>query len=286
MNVICAEVMGICPGVRAALAAAGQIDQPGKVTIYGQLVHNEAVQAELESRGFHIRGERDRARLPPTRDVLITAHGISNRQRRRLRSAGKRLIDTTCPLVRRAHRTARALAAEGFHVLVIGRPGHVEVQGIVEDLPSYDVVAGVADVCTYPHDRLGIVCQTTTPPRIAEETQLAVRLRNLRAELRFEDTICTATRARQRAVESLLPKVDAVVVVGGRKSNNTRELAAVCRRGGVPTYHVQSPDDVKAQWFHDCHTVGLTAGASTLEETIEAVYQALCQLETVCQGDL
>ena len=278
MNVLCAEPMGICTGVRRALAVAEQIDSPETVTIHGQLVHNQTVQARLESRGFRVSAERDRGRLPQTPDVLITAHGISDRRRRSLQAAGKRLIDTTCPLVRHVHRVAQELQAEGYHVLLIGRRGHVEVLGVVEDLSSYDIVSGPGDVSTYPYDRLGIICQTTVPPRQAEQLQLAIRLRNLRAEVRFENTICQATRDRQKAVERLLPKVDVMVVVGGRNSNNTRELVGLCRRQGVPTYHVQSADEVNPDWFHGCKTAGLSAGTSTDEPDIQEVHEALSHL--------
>ena len=279
MNVLCAEPMGVCTGVRRALAVAEQIDCPETVTIHGQLVHNEVVQARLESRGFRISAERDRARLPQTPNVLITAHGISDVRRRTLQAGGKRIIDTTCPLVRRVQRTAQKLQAEGYHVLLIGRPGHVEVLGVVEDLVSYDVVSEPGDVLTYPHDRLGVICQTTVPPHEAEQLLWAIRLRNLRAEIRFENTICRATSDRQKAVERLLPEVDVMVVVGGRNSNNTRELVTLCRRQGVPTYHVQSAEDVDPQWFCDCETIGLSAGTSTLAGDIREVHDALCHLQ-------
>jgi 4-hydroxy-3-methylbut-2-enyl diphosphate reductase len=280
IRVLRAKPTGICAGVRRALQVAERIDLPETVTIHGQLVHNEAVQARLQSRGFLIRDEGDGTGLPETPNVLITAHGLSDRRRQNLQAAGRRLIDTTCPLVRRLHRTALAMQADGHHVLLIGRPDHVEVLGIVEDLSSYDVLSDVADVRTYPHRRLGIVCQTTTPPHLAEEIHLAVRMRNLLAEVRFENTICRATRDRQRAVEKLLPQVDAIVVVGGRGSNNTRELADLCRRKGVRTYHVQSAQDIDPGWFRDCRTVGLCAGTSTEEHTIQEVYEALCHLST------
>jgi len=278
IRVLRAKPTGTCAGVRRALKVAEQIDHPETVTIHGQLVHNEAVQRQLQSRGFWVLDQGNGARLPETPNVLITAHGLSDRRRSSLQAAGKRLIDTTCPLVRRLHRAALALQADGYHVLLIGRPDHVEVLGIVEDLSSYDVLSDVADVRTYPHRRLGIVCQTTTPPRLAEEIHLAVRMRNLLAEVRFENTICRATRDRQRAVEELLPQVDAMVVVGGRNSNNTHELVALCRRKGVPTYHVQSADDLRADWFRECRTVGLAAGTSSVEATIQEIYEVLCHL--------
>ncbi len=284
MHVILANPVGMCSGVRGALCAAERIERPQSVTIFGQLVHNEVVLARLRQRGFQTMPEHDRSKLPATPEVLIPAHGISDAQRHWLEAAGKRLIDATCPLVGRVHQAARTLAIQGRYVLLIGKPGHVEVEGIVEDLPQCEVVSCAGEVRSYPCNRLGIVCQTTTPPHVADEIRLAVTMRNLRAEIRFVDTICRATRARQRAVEELLSRVDAMVVVGGRNSNNTRELAALCRQRGVPALHVQSADDLDPKWFQDCRTVGLTAGTSTLDETISQVRQALCQLNAGITG--
>jgi 4-hydroxy-3-methylbut-2-enyl diphosphate reductase len=209
---------------------------------------------------------------------MVTAHGISTAERDRLRQAGKQLLDTTCPLVERAHQAAQKLQADGFHVLVIGKPGHVEVQGVVEDLHSYDVVPSPSAVRTYPHARLGIMCQTTTPVPLAEEIRAAVATKNPHAEIRFIDTICLPTKEHQRALERLLDHVEAVVVVGGRNSNNTRQLVLRCQERGLPAYHVQGPEDLHAEWFEGIETVGLTAGTSTLDETIDAVYEALMNL--------
>ena len=129
MKVIRAEAMGLCFGVRDALEQTGTVPQADRVTIHGELVHNEAVKEQLKRRGFHMTPEAERKSVPETPQVLITAHGISDRERLRLESAGKRLIDTTCPLVRLVHESAQRLAAEGFFVIVIGRRGHVEVHG-------------------------------------------------------------------------------------------------------------------------------------------------------------
>src|SRR5262249_59809540 len=115
-----------------------------------------------------------RARAAPA-TVLITAHAISNRERARLENAGKTLLDTTCPLVARAHDAAQRLQREGYHVLVIGRRGHVEVQGIIEDLESFDVIQGPEEVRAYPFDRLGIMCQTTTPVPMVQAVRDAVQ---------------------------------------------------------------------------------------------------------------
>jgi 4-hydroxy-3-methylbut-2-enyl diphosphate reductase len=163
-------------------------------------------------------------------------------------------------------------------VLVLGRPGHVEVQGIVEDLFRFDVVPGVAEVHAYEHERLGVVCQTTMPPRQAAAIVAKIRLKNPQSDVAFADTICQPTRDRQAAVEELLSEVDAMVVVGGRRSNNTRELVALCCERGKPVWHVESAAEVESSWFTECETLGLSAGTSTPDEVIEAVYLRLRQL--------
>jgi len=275
MNVIKADVLGMCFGVRDALALIEHVENPRRVTIHGELVHNEAVLGRLHSRGFQMVKESQRRPLPVTDTVLVTAHGVSNTERQRLRQAGKQILDTTCPLVERAHQAAQKLQHDGYHVLVIGKPGHVEVQGIIEDLHSYTVISSPEDVRTYPHVRLGIMCQTTTPVALADEIRALVAARNPQAEVRFIDTICLPTKEHQRALERMLDQVEAVVVVGGRNSNNTRQLVLRCQERGLRAYHVQGPADLRAEWFDGIETVGLTAGTSTLDETIEAVYVAL-----------
>lgn len=278
MRVIRAAALGFCFGVRDALNVAEAIDDPQSVTIHGELVHNEGVLSQLKSAGFRIRPEAERAGLDERPNVLITAHGVSDVERTRLQAAGKTLIDSTCPLVRRAHSAAQRLAAEGRHVLVLGRPGHVEVQGIVEDLASFDVVPGAADVRRYASERLGVVCQTTLPPRQAAAILTEIRRQNPQADVQFADTVCQPTRDRQAAAEALLAEVDAIVVVGGRHSNNTRELAALCRERGKPAFHVQAAEEIEPGWLAGFRTLGLTAGTSTPDAVIEAVYQRLCEL--------
>jgi 4-hydroxy-3-methylbut-2-en-1-yl diphosphate reductase len=276
MRVIRAEVLGMCFGVRDALAVIDGIGDAPAVTIHGQLVHNEIVHARLEARGFAIQDEGRRARsLPETPAVLITAHGVSDKERRRLEAGGKRIIDTTCPLVTRVHQAARSLARDGFHVLVIGRRGHVEVEGITEDLECFDVIESVDDVRAYPGARLGIVCQTTATDRHVATIRSAITARNPGAEIKFIDTVCLPTKEHQRALERMLERVDVVVVVGGLQSNNTRELVARCRESGKPAVHVQSAADLDPEWFRDCAVVGLTAGTSTLGETVDEVHRAL-----------
>ena len=192
--------------------------------------------------------------------------------------AGKELIDTTCPLVRRVHDAAQQLHRDGCFVLVIGRPDHVEVQGIVGDLDRYLVVPDVAAVRRYDYRRLGVVCQSTTPPDEADRVVAAIRTANPGSIVRQVDTICRPTRERQDAARDLIDQVEAVVVVGGRHSNNTRQLARLAKACGVPVTHVQTAADLDADWFRPYEVVGLTAGTSTPDSTIDEVERALLRI--------
>jgi 4-hydroxy-3-methylbut-2-en-1-yl diphosphate reductase len=277
MRVIRATAMGMCFGVRDAIAAMEQIAEPSDVTVHGELVHNEQVLTNLRGRGFAMNAESGRRTLPVTRRVVITAHGVSDRERQHLVDAGKELIDTTCPLVRRVHEAAQELADEGRFVIVIGRADHVEVLGIVGDLDDYAVVSNVAGARCYGESRLGVICQSTTPPDEADRIFAAIRAENPFSDIRFVDTICRPTRERQDAARDLIDRVDALVVVGGRHSNNTRQLAHMAEARGVPVTHVQTPADLDPTWLSSFEVVGLTAGTSTLESTIDEVERAMLQ---------
>lgn len=274
MQVLRADEMGMCFGVRDALATLAAVRDPANVTIHGELVHNQEVLAELERRGFQQSPEAERP-VPSTPAVLVTAHGISERERKRLRAAGKSLVDTTCPLVKKAHDAARELAAEGRRVVVIGRRDHVEVRGIVEDLEAPIVVAGIADVGTWPDARLGIVCQTTTQVAHATAMVAAIRAANPHTCVRSIDTICSPTKARITALDALLPRIDGLVVVGGRHSNNTRQLAARALAAGMAVLHVETAADLDEAWLAGRNVVGVTAGTSTLDRTTDEVCAAL-----------
>lgn len=161
---------------------------------------------------------------------------------------------------------------------MIGRRDHVEVRGIVEDHADAIVVGGRTDVASWPAARLGVVCQTTTQVEVADELVAAIRAANPHADVRQIDTICSPTKARIEALLRLLPRVDALVVVGGHDSNNTRQLVLRGERQGVATFHVAHARELRPEWFDGRQAVGLTAGTSTLPRTIEEVHGWLVRL--------
>lgn len=265
----------MCFGVRDALQIAAEVEAPSRVTIHGELVHNPTVNRRLAEAGFRQSTEQQRGGAVSTPLVLITAHGVSDAERARLQAANHQLIDTTCPLVRRVHDAARRLSVEGRLVLLIGKRGHVEVRGIIEDLSAYEVIGTESEVRHYSAERLGIVSQTTMPPDRVETLVTQIRRQNPDADIRVIDTVCHPTKRRQQAMLDLVDRVDAVVVVGGRNSNNTRRLVDLCREHLTPAFHVQDAGELKPEWFETFETIGLSAGTSTLDETIDEVHQAL-----------
>lgn len=275
MNVLRADAMGFCFGVRDALALADSLAEPDQVTIHGELVHNERVLVQLGRRGFRQTPETDRGGLPETPHVLVTAHGISVHERTRLIAAGKTLIDATCPLVTRVHEAAQSLARLGYFVVVIGRTGHAEVEGIVGDLEEYAIVADEGQAREFGSAKIGVICQSTTPPALAQRVRRAIEIANPGKEITFIDTICRPTKDRQQAVVNLIDRVDALVVVGGRQSHNTRQLAQLALDRGVPVAHVQRAEDLNEAWILRFQTIGLTAGTSTPDDVIDDVERAI-----------
>lgn len=279
MLVVQAEHLGMCFGVKDALTTMRELDSPDQVTVYGELVHNPVVSAEIAQRGFRQQAETGRADLPPTSRVLVTAHGISLSERRRLIEAGKTLHDTTCPLVRRVHKTALHYHKLGYLVVVVGRHGHVEVEGLVGDLTRYRVVSRPEEAAAWPGDEpIAVVNQTTIPPDQVQAVHRAIRQANPLRELVFQDTVCAPTRDRQEAVERLLDRVEALVVVGGPNSHNTLQLGQKAERRGKPWWRVTTAEDLRPEWFAGLRLVGLTAGTSTTDETVAEVRRRLRSL--------
>ena len=286
MTVHVAQHHGLCFGVRDALAQAETLAGAAPLTILGELVHNPVARERLAALGAR-EGSLDRFDSAPAgAPVLITAHGAADERRRAWAAAGFTVSDATCPLVRRAHRALAELVAAGCHPVVIGRHDHAEVRGLTGDFPGASVVQDAPDADALPPEaaapRLGVIAQTTQPPDRVADLLAAVRRARPGAEVRFRDTVCQPTKDRQHALHTLLATVDAVVVVGGRNSHNTRQLALAAEAAGRRVLQVERPGELPTGWFRAGERVGLTAGTSTLGETVAAVR---ARLEEIA-GDL
>lgn len=268
MKITVASHYGMCFGVRDALRATQDLAAEKKISILGQLVHNPVVSERLAALGVET-GDLAAPRSAPTRDVVITAHGASDRDRDALARAALNVTDTTCPLVRKAHGALARLVAAGCFPVVIGVKDHVEVRGLTGDFPDAAVVSGEEDVAALPfHAKIGVISQTTQPAARVAQLVEAIRARHPGAQVCMVDTVCQPTKDRQNSVEKLARENQVVIVVGGRNSNNTAELLATARRFGAVAHHVATAGEVDPDWFREIHSVGITAGTSTLEETV------------------
>jgi 4-hydroxy-3-methylbut-2-enyl diphosphate reductase len=210
---------------------------------------------------------------------MITAHGASARRIETARGRGLDVLEATCPLVQFAHRAVMTLVRDGYHPVIIGQRGHVEVRGLTEDLEDFDVVRDDDDVRQLrPHPRIGIAAQTTQSIGHVRHLVALVQRQFPLSAVRFVDTVCQPTKQRQQAANDLALQCDVVVVVGGADSNNTRELANTCRRHGARVFHVQTDADLRGEWFRDAESVGLTAGTSTPDHVIDGVEQRIREL--------
>jgi 4-hydroxy-3-methylbut-2-en-1-yl diphosphate reductase len=277
VKILLAEHYGICFGVRDAVAQAEALAAEGPLTILGQLVHNPIVHQRLLASGAQ-EGSVDHLEAP-SQKVLITAHGASTRRKNAWARAGFDVEDSTCPLVHHAHEQLRRLVEAAYHPVVIGQMGHVEVRGLTEDFPGSSVVGHAGDVALLPpSERYGVISQTTQPIDHVHAMVEEIRRCRPSAEVRFVDTVCKPTKDRQSALQKLIRVADVIVVVGGRESNNTRQLVLACRAVGRHAMHIERPEELIVSDFQGIGVVGLTAGTSTLPETVAAVRARLEQI--------
>ena len=276
MRIIRADHLGMCFGVRDALELALNQSATEPLTVLGDLVHNETVLAALRARGVKI---AQSAAAVDTRTVMITAHGASQAAMSRVRQRGLKVMEATCPLVHVAHRTVAKLVRDGYHPVIVGKREHVEVRGMTEDLAEFDVVASEADVLGLrERARFGVVAQTTQPIEKVRALAELLRRRFPAAEVRFVDTVCQPTKQRQNSAIELAQRAEVVVVIGGAQSNNTQELVRTCSRYCGRVHHVQGVNDLREEWFDGAQAVGVTAGTSTPDASINEIEQWLNQL--------
>lgn len=269
MVILRATRLGMCFGVRDAIALALGHADAGPLTILGDLVHNPIVLNTLSEKG--VATARDISDVE-TGTVMVTAHGTSQRNLARMRTLGLNVVEATCPLVHVAHRAVAALARDGYHIVIVGQRDHVEVRGLTGDLDCFDVVLSDGDVLALDeHARIGVAAQTTQSIDKVRRLVALIRQRFPASEVRFFDTVCKPTKERQTAAVDLAQRADVVVVVGGAASNNTHELVRTCAQYCARVHHVQTDAEVLPEWFSAAEVVGLTAGTSTPDEVIDRV---------------
>jgi 4-hydroxy-3-methylbut-2-enyl diphosphate reductase len=207
--------------------------------------------------------------------LIIRSHGVGPETYEAVRQRGLELVDATCPHVRKAQLSAKTLADDGYHVIIIGEKEHPEVQSI------YKWTSGTAEVIETVEEakalktyaRLGIVSQTTFSGKMFQ--RIVGELLEKSRDIRILRTICTATDQRQAAAVDLASKVDLMLVIGGKNSANTTRLAELCAKR-CKTYHIETAAELQDEWFDKIDKIGITAGASTPDWIIKEVYKK-CQ---------
>ncbi len=288
MEVVRITPRGYCHGVVEAIRIAKRVGseraEGEQVTMLGYLVHNEHVTRELEDHGVTLVDETDRMKgldKIESGTVVFTAHGISPQVVAEATRRGLNVVDATCSDVTRTHDLVRRLAADGYHIVYIGKRGHPEPVGALGVAPeATTLVERIEEVDALdfpPGTRLAVTCQTTLS--MWDTKAIIDRLVERFPDIAVHNEICLATQQRQEAAVLAATDVDCVVVVGSSRSSNSLRLVQVVEeRGGKPAFLVDTAADVRPQWFAGMTRIGVTAGASTptkLTREVIALIEAL-----------
>jgi len=285
-KIIIADYYGFCMGVKRAIAvtekAAGS---DTRVTIFKEIVHNEAVVEKFRSDGV---GQSKTVEGVSGGTLIIPAHGASPEVFEKARQKGLAVIDATCPLVIRIHKIIDRLAADGYHILHFGDPDHDETIGIVGHAPEkVTVVASVEELnkIDVKYERMALTSQTTAYVQDFKEIEKIARHKF--PHLKVYNTVCNATSQRQAAVKKLAPLVDLMLIVGSQTSANSKRLHKISKALCEDSYLINAADDIRAEWFEKPQrpvaTVGLTAGASTPDFLIEG---AILRLKEIAKQEV
>ena len=275
MKVIKAKTAGFCFGVKRAVDTVyEQADTcGGPIYTYGPIIHNEEVVKDLESRGVSvIRSEEELASITEG-TVIIRSHGVEKRICDKLLGKGLRIVDATCPFVKKIHNIVEKESAEGKYILIIGNPDHPEVIGIRGWAGSNVSVIQNADdiekVDFSKNKKICVVSQTTFNYNKFQDLVEIIKKKSY--DISVLNTICNATKERQTEARSIAESVDAMIVIGDKHSSNTQKLYEICRNACNNTYYIQTLDDLDLNQLGSVETVGITAGASTPNNIIEEV---------------
>lgn len=284
-EIVLAEPRGFCAGVDRAIEIVERALTKFGAPIYvrHEIVHNTYVVNDLKAKGAIFIEEL--AEVPPGATLVFSAHGVSQAVRHEAAARGFSVFDATCPLVTKVHVEVAKLHKEGYDFIMIGHKGHPEVEGTMgqlnEGIYLVEDVADVERVQVGQADKLAVVTQTTLSVDDAAEILAAVKRRFPNVREPKQQDICYATQNRQDAVKVLAPAVDVVVVVGSPTSSNSNRLRELAQRLGTAGHMVDSPDDLKPEWFEGKRRVGLTAGASAPELLVQQVIERLRALGAV-----
>lgn len=276
MKLVVAKTAGFCFGVKRAMDMAFELAEKKQkgVFTYGPIIHNPQVIERLKKRG--IRPIKNIS-SPGIGTIIIRTHGVPLGLMNSLLQSGCKVIDATCPFVKKAQHYAKLLKDAGFQVIILGDRGHPEVEGIVSYAGADAVVVNENERLPKIKKKVGIVVQTTQ--RIESLKKLFARVIEHANEVKVYNTICNSTAVRLKETADLAKGVDLMIVVGGKNSANTTQLAKLCEDLGVATHHIETASEIKPGWFKNAEKAGVTAGASTPDWIIKDVVKRIKELK-------
>jgi 4-hydroxy-3-methylbut-2-enyl diphosphate reductase len=272
MEILITKGAGFCFGVKRAIDIAFSLAGKKEKGIYtfGPLIHNPQVIEKLREKGIE---PTDDIYNDDIRALIIRTHGVSVYLMEEASKAGHEIIDATCPFVKKAQHYAKLLSEDGYQVVILGDRNHPEVKGLVS-YAGRDVIVNDGDE-DLPElkSRVGIVVQTTQP--VERLRKVMGKIVEHAREIKVYNTICNSTALRLKETQEMAGKVDVMVVVGGKNSANTTQLARLCASMPVRTYHIETAGELRPEWFGGVKKVGITAGASTPDWIIHAVKERI-----------
>ena len=274
MEVIVAKTAGFCFGVeRAVEKVYKQTESDKKIYTYGPIIHNDQVVGDLEKKGVTVINGLEKVKEINDGTIIIRSHGAADEVYEEIESLGLECVDATCPFVKRIHKIVEKESRDGRKIIIIGNDGHPEVEGIKgwSSTPA-TVIESEEEARNYAsigQERLCIVSQTTFNHNKFQE--LVDIFLEKGYDIFVVNTICNATEERQTEAKMIAGQVDAMIVIGGTHSSNTRKLYEICKRECENTYFIQTLDDLNLDLPKSVRLVGITAGASTPNNIIEEV---------------
>ncbi len=276
MEVIVAKTAGFCFGVKRAVEQVyEQIDKAQEpVYTFGPIIHNEEVVRDLEKKGVRVLNTVEELAALERGTVVIRSHGVGRRIYEILEKRPVIVVDATCPFVKKIHRIVVEQNQAGRRVIIIGNPDHPEVEGIRgwgdERTLVVENAAQLENLPIGPAEKLCVVSQTTFNYNKFQD--LVEKIEKKGYDILVLNTICNATQERQVEARRIASQVDAMIVIGGRQSSNTRKLYEICQKECKNTFFIQTLGDFNPECVNSVRSVGITAGASTPNQIIEEVH--------------
>jgi len=272
MKVYIPEEVGFCFGVKEAIKKVErELKKGGEVFCLGDLVHNPLVMNELCEKGLKVVSSLSEVKKCGT--LITRAHGVEQSILEKGKEKGLKIVETTCPYVLRAHKIIRKLICESYHVVIVGSAEHPEIKAILSDIPfcKVSVINSSERIREVSEEKkIGIVAQTTESLDNFENIVKNLIEKRLKSgfEIRVFNTVCSVVIKRQKEAKELAEKVDAVIVVGGNKSSNTRKLVEICKKEGKKVYFIEREEELEFEKIKKLSSVGIIGGTSTPEKII------------------